>query len=230
MNIVPRISTPLTASNAAAAVVRAYREVFGDDPTKRVLVALLSLVWIETAQGTAVKNNNFGNISAGRNFAGDAWRPPWFDFDGGTAVTEQNINLHERMLRGEAPEAFRAYATEELGARDYVRVLRASFPEVLAAAELDDADAFRVALSQKYSQDYRDPRATATLQSFFDEFDRRIVDRPGDELVGPDAPKGHVLGPVLVALGVAGVAGAIFYFTVNPPTLTRAAARKGVAA
>jgi hypothetical protein len=219
VNVVPRVTTPLSAADAAVAVVRAYHELFGQDPTKRALVSMLSLVWIETAQGTQVKNNNFGNISASRSFGGDAWRPPWFDFDGGTAITEQNISLHERMLKGQAPEAFRAYPTREAGALDFVRQLRGSFPEVLAAAELGDADAFRVALSQKYSHDYRDTRATKTLQSFFDDFNRRIVSPPGEDIERPPgAPRTIV--PVLVALGIVGVAGAIFYFTLSPPRLS----------
>jgi len=206
--------------------VRAYRELFGTDPTKRGLVSILSLVWIETARGTALKNHNFGNISAGESFPGDAWRPAWFDFDGGTAITERNIELHERMLRGEAPKAFRSYVSTEAGALDFVRQLRGGFPEVLAAAELGDPDAFREALAVKYSHDYSDRRATATLASFFDEFGRRIVDPPGDELVRPDAPgEGGHLGPVLVALTIVGAAGGLFWLTLNPPKLTRAARR-----
>jgi hypothetical protein len=225
MNVVPRVTTPLAAADAASVVVRAYRELFGQDPTKRALVSMLSLVWIETARGTSVKNNNLGNISAGESFPGDAWRPPWFDFDGGTAITDQNIKLHERMLRGEAPKAFRAYATREAGALDFVRQLRGSFPEVLAAAELGDPDAFREALAVKYSHDYNDRRATATLASFFEEFSRRIVDPPGDELVRPDPEGGGHLVPVLVALTIAGTAGALFWLTLNPPKLTRATRR-----
>lgn len=218
MNVVPRVRTPISAGDAARSVVASYHELFGNDPTKPALVAVLSLVWLETGRGESVQNNNLGNLSAGDSFPGDAWRPPWFDFDGGTAVTEQNIRLHEKMLRGEAPKAFRAYATREAGALDFVRQLRGAFPEVLAAAELSDPEAFRVALSQKYSHAYDDPKFTTSFRQLFAEFDRQIVD--------PDRPdQPHSIGPFLVALGVVGAAGAIFYFTLRPPRLLRAPRR-----
>jgi len=230
VNVVPRITTPIGESEAASVVVRAYHELFGRDPTKRALVSMLSLIWIETARGGAVKNNNLGNITSSETRNGDAWRPPWFDFDGGdpAAMTDRNLALHEKMLQGQAPRAFRAYGSAELGAADFVRQLRSSFPEVLEAAELGDPDVFRIALSQKYSKDYADPRATKSFAEFFDLFDRKIV-RPPGSLELPGGREVRIM-PIVVAVGVVAVAGAIFWATLRVKPGARVPARGAVRA
>ena len=206
MNVVPRRTTPLAASEAQAAVASALRSTFGRDMS-RELPWLMALVWIETARGKSVQNFNVGNISASSSFPGDAWRPPWFDLEGGTAATERNVALHEAMLKGQAPSAFRAYSSLELGTLDFARQLKASFPEVVAAAGENDATAFRDALAQRYSRDYRNtpPENFAQLAREFG------VSEPG----GP----GRVPF-MLVALGIAGVAGALFWATLRAPRVS----------
>jgi len=203
-----------------SAVASAYRATFGRDAeASSELPLLMALVWIETARGASVQNNNLGNISAGRSWPNDAWRPPWFDLEGGTAATDRNVALHEAMLRGQAPEAFRAYTSLEMGALDFVRTLKGSFPEVLAAAQSGDATAFRDALAQKYSKDYRNtpPENFAQLAREFGG-----VSQPGDP--GRDTG-GHVVAVLLVA----GVAGAIFWATLRKPA-KRAPVRKAAVA
>jgi hypothetical protein len=225
VNVVPRITTPISEGEAAGVVVRAYHDLFGRDPTKRALVAMLSLIWIETARGRAVKNHNLGNITSSETRDGDAWRPPWFDFDGGdpAAMTDRNLSLHEQMLQGKAPRAFRAYGSAEIGAADFVRQLRSSFPEVLEAAELGDPDLFRIALSQKYSKDYANPAATKAFAEFFDLFDRKIVRPPGSlELPGGREVR---LMPIVLAVGIVAAAGAIFWATLRVKPGARAPAR-----
>lgn len=206
MNVVPRRNTPVSARDARTAVLSAYRATFGTNPGDDALALLLALVWIETARGKSVQNWNLGNISASPSYPNDAWRPPWYDLEGGTAATERNIALHEAMLKGQAPSAFRAYPSLEFGALDFVRSLKGSFPEVLRAAETGDATAFRDALAQKYSRDYRDtpPENFASLAREFGGSE------PGD-------PGRNVGGRVLLALALAGVAGAIFWATLRPP-------------
>lgn len=164
MNVVPRKNTPVSEDSAHQAISRAYGETFGKSPETNELALLHALVWIETAQGKSVQNFNLGNITASENFPGDAWRPPWFELDENSSP--RDTELHELMLKGKAPRAFRSYPSLEAGARDFVRTLRASFPEVLIAARESDSEKFRVALSQKYSKDYSDPAAGKTLETF----------------------------------------------------------------
>lgn len=210
MNVVARRTTPLSAGEAQAAVASALRATFGRDMT-RELPWLMALVWIETARGKSVQNFNLGNISASESFPGDAWRPPWFDLEGGTAATERNIALHEAMLQGKAPRAFRAYPSLEFGALDFARVLKASFPEVIAAAGENSATAFRDALAQRYSKDYRNtpPENFAQLASEFGATGSRPVPMS-----------------VLAAIGIAGAVGVFAWVMLRAP---RVAPRKAAA-
>lgn len=215
MNIVPRRNTPIAAAAAAAAVRRAYVQTFGREPSRTAFPLLMALVWIETGRGKSVQNHNFGNITAGKSWPGDAWRPPWFDFDGGTAITERNTHLHEEMLKGRAPSAFRAYDTPEAGALDFVRTLRTSFPEVLEAAELGEPDGFRVALSRKYSGDYKNPKSTPTLAQLQAEFQPFAADLPGD--VPGDLPKGVGFVRILLIVGMISTSGVLLWQALRPP-------------
>lgn len=134
---------------------------------QRMMLAVLAS--IETARGRSVQNFNIGNITAGPSYPGAIWRPPWFD-PAEAAGNPRHEALHRAMLEGRAPSAFRAYANATEGALDFARVLNRSFPEVMKAALVPDADAFRIALSQKYSPDYKNPGATASIAKLMGEF------------------------------------------------------------
>jgi hypothetical protein len=218
MTIVPRTTTPEEPEAATRLVSDAWQSVLGRRPTVTELALVMALVWIETSRGTAIQNHNLGNITAAPSFRGDAWRPPWFDLEGGTAATDRNIELHEAMLRGEAPSAFRAYPTAEAGAADFVRTLRGSFPEVMAAASVGSVDGFRAALAQRYSRDYaRDPvRTNAALGQFQREFSALAEGRP--ELATPESSS---MRNAVIALGLVG-AGAATFIVLRP------ARRRGV--
>lgn len=159
---VPRKNTPITAQQAVTALLSNWT---GEPLTQQQATLLLSLAWIETAQGKAVQNFSPGNVSASEKWPGKAWRPPWYPEQGPDA-TPRNISLHAAMLKGQAPSAFRAFDTIDQGFKDWIGTLHSSFPEVIEAAKTGDADAFRVALSKKYSGDYKNTKATATFQSF----------------------------------------------------------------
>lgn len=192
---VPTKTTPVTKQQALAALQAAW------GPLSRDLAAsLLSLVWIETGGGN-LKNFNPGNISAGPQYAGMVWRPPWYPEP--DANTPQRIaDLHRAMLNKTAPSAFRAYSTLEQGFADFVAQLRHTFPEVVAAAEHGTPDQFREALSQKYSHDYRNPQATATFTKLRESFAPVVA----------HLPKGAVswVHVVEVGAGVAALGAAYF--------------------
>jgi hypothetical protein len=97
------------------------------------------------------------------------WRPPWFDPNEARG-NPRNERLHLEMLAGRAPSAFRAYASREEGARDFARVLARSFPEVMRAALVPNAESFRAALARKYSRDYSNPNATKAIAQLMSEY------------------------------------------------------------
>ena len=160
---VPRTATPLDFHAIPGLLLRAF-EAIGAPLTTTQSVNLACLVGIETGQGTKCMNYNVGNITASPHWTGKAWRPPWFEAD--EAASDARLaSLHEAMLRGTAPSAFRAYDSLEAGIADFAHVLTRNFPEVLEAAKETDANRFRLALGQRYSHDYISNSAvTATIE------------------------------------------------------------------
>lgn len=146
MRIVPAVHTPMTAEHARDALLAALPKL-----DRETAALLLALVWVETGRGSAMTNWNAGNITAGGSWPGDAWRPPWF-----LDSEDPKLHaLHERMLKGEAPGAFRAYGNAAEGFGDFARVLARQFRSVLEAAGSGDPAAFVRALHDSgYSRDY----------------------------------------------------------------------------
>ncbi len=168
MIVVPMQTTRLTAEAAKSHVESAWRAVFNEEPDPEQLALMMALVWIETARGNSIQNFNFGNITVAESYSGKAWRPPWFEVT--EASSERNKSLHEAMLAGKAPKAFKAYDSAQEGALDYLRFTNRVFPNVLEAAKSGDPDTFRQALAKGYSKDYENTKATATFATFQKEF------------------------------------------------------------
>lgn len=175
MFIVPAIATPVTAEHARDALLAAKP---GLDRESAAL--LLSLVWVETGSGTGMRNWNAGNITASDAWTGPAWRPPWF-------LDSENPHLHElheRMLKGEAPSAFRGYGSSAEGFADFVRVLEHSFASVLhAAASGDPAEFVRALHESGYSKDYS-PAHIATFASLRHSFAPLVAHLPAGSVAG----------------------------------------------
>lgn len=120
-------------ADAARHLTRAWREVFGQPPSPRTLSLLWAQWALETGRGQSMHGNNFGGLK------GEA---P----GGGSAVswTREGFGEGERRIRSR----FRAYATPEEGARDYVRTLAERYPDAATAAAAGDAGAFVQALER----------------------------------------------------------------------------------
>jgi len=199
MQIVPAVSTPITAEQARVALVAAMPGIDRETGT-----LLLALVWIETARGHLM-NNNAGNITASDKWPGDAWRPPWFDLS--TATTPHLLELHEKMLHGQAPSAFRAYPSLLAGFQDFARVLQHQFKSVLEAARTGDARAFVTALHDSgYSRDYS-PAHVPSMTSLQAELGSQFEGFPTARQVANAAPS--FFADVALNVGVAVMAGLI---------------------
>lgn len=199
MQIVPAVATPITAEQARVALVAAMPGI--DRETGSLLLAL---VWIETARGHLM-NWNAGNITAGPRWEGAAWRPPWFELN--EASTPKLVELHERMLHGTAPSAFRAYNSLLEGFQDFARVLRSQFPSVLAAAATGDARTFVQALHDSgYSRDYS-PAHVPSMTQLQAELGQQFAGFPTARQVSNAAP--GFLANITLEIGVAVAAGLI---------------------
>lgn len=147
---VPPTVTPLAASDTAPAFVSAWGDVLGGKPSRREAEWLLALLWNENARGKAIVQHNWGNLSTSGT-SGNFWRPPWFDAEKIAAMPEGSKRamyerLHERMLQGKAPSAFRAFPSHEVGARAWLSALKRTFPRILRAAKKNSAVAMQDAI------------------------------------------------------------------------------------
>jgi flagellum-specific peptidoglycan hydrolase FlgJ len=160
MQVVPRVTTSLALTSIRPLIEAAFRAEDRDlSPIQAI--NLTALVALETARGKSIQNFNVGNITAAHTYTGPVWRPPWFEKTGDPKLDA----LHERMLAGTAPSAFRAYASHEEGAKDFARfMLTDKYASVMRAADQPDADTFRRALSERYSHDYENPASTASFR------------------------------------------------------------------
>lgn len=201
MQIVPAVATPITAEQAQVALVAAMPGIDRETGT-----LLLALVWIETARGHLM-NFNAGNITAGAKWTGNAWRPPWFEVTAETALHPHLIELHEKMLHGQAPSAFRAYGSLLEGFQDFARVLHSQFKSVLEAAKTGDARAFVTALHDSgYSRDYS-PAHVPSFTSLQADLGPLFASFPSAAQVSHVAP--DFLANVGLQVGVAVMAGLI---------------------
>lgn len=168
MLVVARTPTPVAQSALPGLIAAGFEaESIPLPGISRMMLAVL--VSIETARGRSVMNHNLGNISAGPSFPGTVWRPPWFD-PAEAQASPRLQTLHQEMLAGRAPSAFRAYESREAGARDFARTLKRDFPEVLRAATVANAENFQAALSQKYSRDFARAGVAESLAKLMREF------------------------------------------------------------
>ena len=146
---VPRTPTPLGPEPTARAFLDAWGVVFGGTPPKSQAEWLLAFVWNENRRGEAFIQFNWGNLST-QNFNAPYWRPPWFRLEEIEAMAEPQrsryLEIHERMLAGEEPEAFRAFSDHAAGARAWLERLQTRFPEILEASLKNSAVAMQDAI------------------------------------------------------------------------------------
>jgi flagellum-specific peptidoglycan hydrolase FlgJ len=119
--------TPLSGSQAAAAIQQAYTELVGRAPSQGTLAILTSQWSLETGQGERMYNYNFAGIK-GQGPEGYT----------ATLKTREGWGPSEVHIR----DGFRAYTTAESGAKDYVSLLLRKYGPALDAADAEDPAGF----------------------------------------------------------------------------------------
>jgi hypothetical protein len=123
--------TPMSGTDAAAAISSAYTSVMGAPPSKATLAVLVSQWSLETGGGRAMMNYNFGGIKGGSpNGQSVSYR-----------TTEGSGDDVQSIV-----DSFRAYDSPHEGAVDYIRLLRDHFPNALAEARAGNPAGFAHAL------------------------------------------------------------------------------------
>ena len=119
------------------------------DASREQAALLLAQLMLEIANGAACYNWNVGNITSRES--GTFYRPVWWTIT--PESSPRMVQLHNAMLKGSAPRAFRAYSSLSAGVADYVAEL-GDFPSLLAASETGDPDEFAAAIkTSRYTPD-----------------------------------------------------------------------------
>jgi hypothetical protein len=125
--------TPISGTQAAKSLERAYRRLIGRRPDPETL-ALLTAHWAhETNQGASMFNYNFGGIKG--------------TGPDGSYVLERTREGSGRFERRKQ-HRFRAYPNATEGALDYLSLLNRLYGPALDAAALGDAEGFVKSLRQ----------------------------------------------------------------------------------
>lgn len=196
------LKTPHTLDEVWEALAKA-----APDWTVREREYAAALVWVETARGKSVIRDNVGNLMAagfvnGRevfSWKNNYWRPSWF--------ADESSQLHAKMLKGEAPSAFRAYSDFTAGMSSFVALLnRDRYAPLKVAANSDDPLAYALALSSSgYSRDYNKAHAP-TFRSIVAEiraaFPTEAIGVVPSPTISPSKAPALALALGVAALGV----------------------------
>lgn len=142
--------TPASRDELRAALARAHVKVTGRAASSTLLGALTAQASLETAGGAQMHNFNFGGIKGASP-------------SGATAVCMTREVLDGRDVR--LKQGFRAYATIDEGAEDYVRFMHARYGAAVAEAERGDLDGFSHALKAAHYYTAPEAEYTAALRA-----------------------------------------------------------------
>jgi hypothetical protein len=161
----PRFRTPINAKDAAGHLTAALAR-HGVQANRNGQSLLLAQVWLETARGQSCDNNNPGNIT-GESELG-YFRPVWFA--PGPDASPHILHLHELMLKGQAPNKFRAYPSFAEGFSDYAGHLARRYGSIVDAANKNDAEAMATAIKTSGYTPDAPPGVGAGLRSLSNQF------------------------------------------------------------
>jgi hypothetical protein len=142
--------TKASMGDIRAALSRALESSTGQPPSSRTVDVLAAQVSLETAHGDSMYNFNFGGIK-GASPQGETANYMTHEVDGGRDIKLQ--------------QGFRAYGSIDEGARDYVSVLRARFPQAYAQAVSGNVDGFAHALKQSHYYTASEDQYSAGLRA-----------------------------------------------------------------
>ena len=151
--------TPIDPESAGAALSKAYASLTGSKPKPAVLNLLLAQWGLETGNGKAVHNFNFGNQ---KSASGDEY---YQEFEAGEIVDgqEQKSVMH-----------FAAYKTIDDGALAYVKLLQRR-PQWWAGLQSGDPHTFVSGLVAVAGQHYFTADPTKYLKTLSDELPKFAV-------------------------------------------------------
>jgi hypothetical protein len=156
--------TPVTPTEVLDALGAAGSQVLGSTPHRTSLLVLLSQWALETGRGHSMHCYNLGNVKSNQK-SGD-----WCFFRCNEIIKGKVVWFNP----DEAGCCFRAFATLDDGALDYLKTLRERFGRVWPAVDAGDPAMFShlLRMNRYYTAD--EGQYTRTLVALFNEFSRTI--------------------------------------------------------
>ena len=134
-NLVPRVSTPVTAQDIANAIAVAWPAVVGG-PVGSAVGILVATSAFETGRWKSCWNNNVGNV---------AWT-------GSGDYYQATANPQEGVTSAQAPHKWRSYPSLSAAMSDWLSIFAKGYPAALAAAKNGDVDGFMTGLWQGWGR------------------------------------------------------------------------------
>jgi hypothetical protein len=123
---VPTIRTPHTGSEIAESLIVAFERKYGAKPSRNLAAYLWGLIMLETAGGSALWNENPGNVTI--------------------ANPDQDYFLLKNKQGTFNKERYRNFERLDLGLENFLYETVTRRPSLIAAAEAGDAYAFATAI------------------------------------------------------------------------------------
>jgi hypothetical protein len=167
--------TPVSPAEVLGALGRAWSKTFGQEADRKSLLVLLSQWALETGRGKSMHCYNLGNVkSTGQS--GD-----WCFFR-----CNEILNGKVEWFDPDHPQTrFRAFATLDDGALDYLTTLHQRFEKSWPSVLAGDPAAFVHALRLQNYFTANEATYTKTAVSLFDEFSRTLPSATGTATAAP---------------------------------------------
>ena len=158
----PATKTLVSPADVFAALREQWTALWGDTPSRGSLLVLVAQWALETGRGASCIAWNLGNIRWTAGYPSD-----WCEFPTTEVIDGATVHVVGR---------FRAFASLEDGARDYLATLRHEFATAWPFVLSGDAAGF--AHAAKEADYYTGSEATyaADMKSLFKEFSRTLPD------------------------------------------------------
>lgn len=163
----PHTITPIPPAELASALLRAWRELFGESPPRPVLLVLMAQSAHETGEWKHVHNYNIGNVKGAEGDGHD-----WTNFR-----CRERVNGKDVYFDPPHPATrFRAFRTLTEGCVDLLVFLKTRKRYAAAWDALLTGDPVAFATALKAGGYYTDPVEVYArgLRFFFNKFDRMV--------------------------------------------------------
>ncbi len=165
-NKVNKENNPVSESQMAQAMIEAWKDLFGNQPSKEQIAILMSQNALETGHRKSMWNYNVGNLTTGPGWKGDYWEGlDWLyeHFKGRSGLDERR----KKSIKLQ----YRAYPSLKDGAKDYLRMISSGrYSKAWQSIVHPNIEEYSKALKQAGYYTADEAPYTKGLQNLFKQF------------------------------------------------------------